>query len=134
MLKKELVLYDRDEKGELIPKATPLVLSEKDLESYPDLKGEEVAIVPITRGELKALFNVEGTDSDVQPETDKDGDAEIIIKYCKSPVFTEEELKYAKPVIIRSIVRTIFAESGVKFDETTGEKVLDKKQDEFGKN
>lgn len=133
MLKKDLTLYERDEKGILIPQEATLLLVKDDKENYPDLKGQKIKLIPMTRGELRKVFGVTGEVTETQPETDKDTDAELIVKYCKAPVYTIEELAYAKPVIVRSIVRTIFSESGVKFDDDAGTKSIDD-NDEFGKN
>ena len=132
MLSKNLVLYERDENGKLIPQKTKLLVTKKDLVDYPELKDQEISIIPIARGQLKKIFGIDGKESDTQPDTDRDGDADIIIKYCKNPAFTEDELVYAKPVIIRSIVRTIFDASGVKFKDNVGMKTIE--EDEFGKN
>ena len=87
-MKKELALYERDEKGELIPQERKLALSENDLKDYPELAKETVSIIPLKRGELKKMFNLSGKDSDIKPETDRDEDAEIIVKNCKGPQFT----------------------------------------------
>ena len=132
-MKKELALYDRDGEGILIPQLVPLQLSKIDLKNYPELEKEKIKIVPMPRGELKKVFDIDGKDTDEKPETDKDEDAEIIVKYCIEPVYTLEELVFAKPVFVRSIVRTIFAESGMTFNDKAGTKRIDK-NDEFGKN
>ena len=128
VLKKDLVLYERDEKGDLIPLEVKLNVSEK----YPELVGQSVKIVPLKRGEIKKLFNLDGKETDTTPETTKDVDGEIIVKNCKDPVFTMEDMECAKPVIIRTIMRTIFDESGIGLDKETGKKVVE--DDEFGKN
>ena len=133
VLKKELTLYERDDKGELISQEVELVLSKVDKENYPDLVGQTIGAIPMTRGALKKMFGVDGKATDVQPDTNKDIDAEIVLKYCKNPVYTKEDLKFVKPVIIRSIVKTIFDVSGVKVDEEAGVRKLDA-NDEFGKN
>ncbi len=133
MLKKELALYERDEKGILIPQKRTLELSEADMKQCPEYKDMEIMVIPLTRGELKKAFGLGGKDSDKKPDTDRDEDAEVIMKYCKDPVFTAEEAKYAKPIIVRSIVRTIFSESGVKIDDNAGTKKFEE-NDEFGKN
>ena len=133
MLKKELTLYDRDEKGELIPQECVLELSDRDKEEYPELVGEKVMVTPMTRGELKKMFGLTGKDVDTKPDLDKDTDAELIVSNCANPKYTMEELAHAKPVIVRSIVRTIFLESGVKLDDFTGEKTI-RDKDEFAKN
>jgi hypothetical protein len=131
-LNKALVLYDRDEEGELIPQTRKLELTNIDKENYPEYTDMEISIIPLTRGKLKKIFGLGGKDNDTKPDTDRDEDAEIIVQYCKDPQFTLDELKYAKPVVVRSIVRTIFLESGVKFDDNSGTKRIE--DDEFGKN
>ena len=133
VLNKTLALYDRSGEGVLIPQEVPLSMTEKDKENYPDMVGQKIRIIPLTRGEIKVMFALSGKESDEQPDTTKDEDGEIIVKYCKSPAFTLEELAYAKPVIVRSIVRTIFEESGITFDDKAGTKRIDD-NDEFGKN
>jgi len=133
VLNKTLALYDRSGEGVLIPQEVPLSMTEKDKENYPDMVGQKIRIIPLTRGEIKVMFALSGKESDEQPDTTKDEDGEIIVKYCKSPAFTLEELAYAKPVIVRSIVRTIFEESGIKVDNE-GVKKINDKDDDFGKN
>ena len=133
MLKKELTLYDRDNEGKLIAQEVTLELSKQDTIDYTEYVGEKVMVTPMTRGELKKLFGLAGKETDVKPETDKDSDAELIVSNCFDPQYTMEELTHAKPVIVRSIVRTIFLESGVKLDDFTGSKTI-VENDEFGKN
>ena len=131
-MKKDLMLYDRDEKGILIPQEVSLEVDEKDLSNYPELKNQTIKVIPITRGELKKLFSLQGTKDDKVPETTKDDDGEMIIKYCKDPLFTQEEVAYIKPVISRSIVNTIFRESGVIIGREGNKSIKD--NDELGKN
>lgn len=129
VLKKELTLYERDEKGELIPKEVELQVSKEDLKNYPDMAKQTIHMIPIPRGKLKKIFNSE---LETKGE-DVDGDAEIIMEYCKNPVYTEEDIKYVKPVVVRSITRTILSESGVHLDDSSGARRIDE-NDEFGKN
>ena len=130
VLKKSLTLYDRDENGELIPQEVELSLSEEDTKNYPELVGQTIQLIPLTRGELKSIYGLSGN---MDVSDGKDLDTDIIVKYCKEPVYTKEELAFAKPVVVRSIVRTILSESGVKFDDETGTKRFED-NDEFGKN
>ena len=123
-LTKELSLYDRNGEGELIPQTVKLQLTPKDAEDYKDLVGTEISITPLSRGEIKEIFSGKSED---------DADDNIILKHCKEPLYTAEELKHAKPVIIRSIVKTILTESGIKIT-SSGEKKIDEDTDEFGKN
>ena len=134
VLKKELVLYDRNDKGELIPQEVSLFLTSKDAQDYPELVGETVFVTPLTRGELRTMFGVDGRGVSAQPETTKDDDADIIVKHCANPKYTPEELVFAKPVFVRTLVRTIFRESGIVVDDDTGVRRLDEDADEFGKN
>jgi len=133
MLKKELTLYERDAEGELIPQERKLEVAKEDAKKYPELVEETIKVIPLKRGELKVMFGLKGKSDDKKPETDKDEDAEIVMKYCKDPVYTMEELSFAKPVVVRSIVRTIFIESGIKLDENAGTRKIDD-EDDFGKN
>jgi hypothetical protein len=133
MLNKTNTLYERDEKGELIPQEVTLQVTKKDMEENPELKGQTIKIIPLTRGELKKMFGFTGKPNEEVPDTTKDDDGELILNKCKSPQYTEEEVPYIKPAYTRSIVRTILVESGVKIDDESGEKRIDK-SDEFGKN
>ena len=133
MLKKDLSLYERDEKGILIPQETKLILEDVDRKNNPELIDQTIKVIPLTRGELKKLFGLKGKVDDVQPETDKDDDGELVLRYCKDPLFTKEEIEYTKPSVTRAIVKTIFEASGVKFDKGTGKKSINE-NDDFGKN
>ena len=93
------------------------------------LKGKKIVLEP--RGELKKLFNLGGKVDDEQPETDKDSDGEVILKHCFEPLYTKEEMPFVKPHIVRSIVSTIFEQSGIKLSGD-GTKTIE--DDEFGKN
>lgn len=130
LLSKELSLYERDEKGVLIPQEVELMLEEADKKAYPELVGQTITCTPLPRGELKKLFGVTGRVDD-SITTDKDDDGDLILSHCFSPKFTKDEIPFVKPVIVRSIVKTILSESGVKFD-SSGTKNLD--EDEFAKN
>ena len=122
-----MVLYDRDEKGELIAQYRPLVI-EEDNDLQKEFDGYEVAIIPMTRGETKRIF------SDVLKKDDKDLDGELVIKYCKDPAFTEEEVKHAKPALVGAIVNTILKESGIDVGSKTRKQAVKDAEDEFAKN
>jgi len=94
-LSKETSLFDRDEKGELIPKDITLEL----LEDKPIIKA-----VPLTRGQVQRLY----ADS-IKGQTTKDQDKEIIVKCCKQPHYTEEEIEHMKPKYISAIVTAILS-------------------------
>jgi hypothetical protein len=131
-ISKSLSLYERDSFGVLIAQETPLEVSEEDIKNYPELKDQTIKVIPMTRGELKVLFSLSGKKDDKVPETTRDEDGELILKYCKEPVFTKEELPYIKPVMTRSIVNTIFRESGIIIKKD-GEKSI-RENDSFSKN
>ncbi len=130
-LTKSLTLYERDSEGKLIPQEVKLEVDKKDLEEFPELKDMTIIITPLPRGELKKIFNLAGTVNDEKPDTDKDSDGEVILKHCFEPKYTEEEMPFVKPHSVRSIVSTIFLESGIKLSGD-GKKTDD--EDEFGKN
>lgn len=132
LLEKQHVLYDRDEKGELIPKEVTLIVDENN-ERQKEFKGTTIAITPLTRGELRRVF------SDVAKavngkEADTDNDAEIIVNHCKKPAFTIEDTKFLKPSLAKAIVDTILFESGVDITLPTKKKAIEEKEDEFAKN
>ena len=95
MIDKESMLFDRDEKGELISE-------ERKLKDETIIK-----IIPMTRGEIKKYF------SELKDNKDRDFDGELILKYCKEPKFTEEEIKFLKWNISNEIIGEIFRASGV---------------------
>jgi len=132
MLKKDLTLYERDTDGKLIPQEVDLDLDEEDKVNFPELVGQKIGITPLTRGELKKLFGMTGKSGEV-PETDRDDDGKVILEHCHNPKYTENEIAYLKPVVVRTIVKTIFKESGILFDKRTGKKSFDK-NDELRKN
>lgn len=133
MLKKDLTLYERDEHGELIPQEVELIVDEDDLSKYPELRNQTIKIIPMTRGELRKVFGSTGKAGEVAPDTSKDDDGELIVKNCKEPLYTKEEVTFLKPVYTRSIVKTIFKESGLVVDKNTGKKSMIE-EDSFGKN
>jgi len=126
VLKKDVVLYARDEAGELIPQDVDLVVDEDD-EDQAEFKGETIKAIPLTRGELKKLF------AKIGEGNDKDSDAEIIEKHCIEPKFTIEELKHAKPVMVSVIVNSILSISGISTKKNR-KKALQEKEDDFAKN
>lgn len=125
VLKKEISLYPRDEKGELIPKEVELVINEND-EHQKVLKGETIVLTPLPRGELKKLF------TDVKDD-DSDKDKMIILEHCKNPSYTEDDIKVLKPAHQHAIVNTILRESGLDVGKSRSQAVEDK-ETEFSKN
>lgn len=134
MLSKFETLYERDETGKLIPQEVKLELTRQDELDYPELKNQTVLIIPLTRGEIKKVFSnllVEDKKTDSNSVTDNDGD--VIVGHCMEPKYSSEDIKFVKPVIVRSILRTILTESGVKMSDESGSKKFED-NDEFGKN
>ena len=128
MLNKALTLFDRDEEGNLIPQTVELEVN-KENPKYEELKGSTIRMVPMTRGEIKRIFgSLDKTDI-----KDRDIDEEIVLKYCMTPEYTEEEVKYLKPEIVGPIVATIFKHSGLDMSKTKQEALKDA-EDEFAKN
>ena len=95
-LEKGNTLFARDESGELLPQNVVL----ETLPNKPSIK-----VVPMTRGALQAL--VAGLKSD--GNTTKDQDADIILKHCVEPAYSEEEVKFLKPKIANAIVTAIMS-------------------------
>jgi len=127
ILKKDISLYSRNDKEELIPQEVELEIDELD-EKQKLLKGETLFITPMTRGEIKELF--------ARPnlEQDKDLDGELILKHCKNPVYTEADVKFLKPYFTAAIVNTIFRESGLDMKRNTKKKAIQEAEDDFAKN
>ena len=75
MLNKEEVLFERDNKGELLPLLVDLATIEGD---------KQVRLVPMTKGDL-AKLNTLGLDEE-----------SMILNHCFEPKFTKEELPFMK--------------------------------------
>ena len=128
LLKKDAILFARDDKGKLVPQEVPLVIDDKDTEQVPH-KGKEVVIIPMCRGEVKRLFSAFDKEGD---DKDKDLDKEIITKYFVNPSFTEEDVEAMIPSYSSMLVNTVMYESGLSSGNK--KKAVDKKEDEFAKN
>ena len=94
-LKKETTLFERDEKGELLP-------VEVELEMLPDRP--LVKIKPMTRGKLQEFYA-----SAKEGQTTRDQDGEVILDHCIDPKFTADEIKCMKPLIVSAIASAIYA-------------------------
>jgi hypothetical protein len=121
-ISKSLTLYDRDEKGELVPKDVELVILDEDMKEY---EGSTISITPMPRGEIKRLFNLADKDQDI--------DDIMILEHCKNPSYSKEEVKHLKPQFATMLVNTIMKESGLKVDIPKKD-ALKEKEDEFVKN
>lgn len=128
VLEKKTTLFERDEKGELLPKEVPLVV-DKTNNDYETLKDETIVIIPLTRGELRKFF---GKDLDAESK-EKDLDGELIVKNCIKPSYNEKDVKHLRPGFATAIVDTIFFESGLDVKKPRA-KALEEKEDDFAKN
>ena len=129
MLSKEDILYDRDEKGNLIGQEVELEVDEKD-EEQMKYKGEKIKVIPISRGKLKRIFSSLGE----KGKEEKDFDGELILDHCADPKFTKEEIVNTKPVLTAIIVNTIFRESGIDVGKNSKKNAIAKAEDDFAKN
>ena len=89
-LSKEKSLFLRDERGELLSVEVPLEF----LDGEPKIK-----ILPMTKGELNKYLN----------EKTENREEEIILKFCKDPQYTPEDIRYLKPKIVNAIVFAVLA-------------------------
>ena len=97
LLRKEQSVFQRDEKGELIPQ----VLVLESLENKP-----EIEATLLTRGELLRIYKEAKSGN-----TSEEQDAEIIVKHCVNPSYTEQEAKDIKPNIAGAIVTALLSAS-----------------------
>jgi len=98
LLRKEDVILERDEKGEIIP--VKIVLETK--------AQEEIVVKPMLRGEIQKLF------ADAKNnETTRDQDKEIILKYCVNPSFTDKEVDDLKFYMTNAISSAVLKVSGL---------------------
>lgn len=101
MLSKEKILFERDEKGTLIPKVVKLEGTD-----------EEIKITPLVRGEFLRIFS-ETKDG----QTNKDQDAEIIKNHLVEPKLDDDEIRNMKSGYATIIVATILKHSGLKVEK-----------------
>lgn len=127
MLQKKASLYDRDEKGELLPLEVKVEIDET-IEAQLEYKDETIKVVPMPRGKIKRLFSEMGNEED-----NKDFDGDIICEHCFEPKYTKEEIAYLKPALTTIIVNTIFRESGLSVNNGRKKAML-QAEDEFAKN
>lgn len=133
VLSKNMLLFDRDDKGDVLPQEVEISFSDKD-PLQTDIKKDTVIITPMLRGEMKRMFSDLGIkDDDTTEQEEKDLDAEIMIKHCVNPKVNKEDVQYLKPYYVTAIVNTILVESGLS-PRTDKKKALDEKEDEFSKN
>ena len=127
VMKKSDSLYERDEKGKLIPIEVKLEIID---ETDPVLKnyiGETIRVIPMPRGKIKRIF------ADVKEDNESDMDGEIILEQCVEPKYTKDELVHIKPALASAIVNTVLRESGLDVGKSR-KKALLEAEDEFAKN
>ena len=145
VLKKDVTLFERDEKGELLPKEVDILVDENDFEQAP-LKGEKIIITPLTRGELKKFFSdvailgerrknlsVEERQK-FDEDFSNDLDAQIILKHCHEPKYAKKDLEFMKTGAVIALVNTILFESGIDVRRKSRREALKEVEDEFAKN
>jgi hypothetical protein len=109
MLSKKKILFDMNDKGELLPIETELVVNTDD-ELQSQYVGEKVKITPLSRDEIRAQFKK----TDVTDAESNDFDKELILTHCKEPSFTAQEINALKPAFVTMLVNTILDCSGIK--------------------
>ena len=128
ILEKNTSLFERDEKGELVAQLVTLNV-DKENPRYDELKDVQIRIIPMTRGEIKRVFSaLDGT-----KDTERDIDEEVILKHCKEPMYTKEDIKFLKTEYSTPIVATILKHSGLDVGKGK-EAALKEVEDDFSKN
>lgn len=127
VLKKETVLYDRNDEGKFIPKEVALEIDENDSEQLK-YKGETIFVTPMSRSEIKETF------ANISIDKNRDIDAELVIKHCKKPEFSIDDKEFMKPALVSCIVNTIFRESGLDINKNDRKKAQMDAEDDFAKN
>jgi len=122
MLQKNACIFTR-KNGQLIGEKVNLL-------EKVDGKVEEVIAKPLTRAELRELFN----NLDSKGETTKDKDSEIISENMVNPSFTYEEANDIPLDLANNFINTILSISGVKIENKSKKEMLLKTEDEFSKN
>jgi len=131
VLEKNTTLYERDEKGELIPIEVKVEIDEND-ERQLEYKGQTIFLIPMVRGQIRKMFSTLNAKDD--PTDDKDEDGEIILNHVKKPTYSEKEIPCIKPALTTILVNTVLRESGLRVGNKSKVSAMKKKEDEFGKN
>ena len=104
MLDKNKVLFERDEKGEVLPKKV-----------FVEALKDDIVITPLSWGEWKRirtqmlLIN--------KQETSQEQCFELIQNHCVEPKFSLAELKALKPFVADAIENAIYNNSGIVADD-----------------
>ena len=97
-LEKTKTVFMRDEAGQLVPQEAELMLPDKPA----------ILITPLLKGELQKYAAVAKT-AMKNKDSDKDVDADIIVKHCIEPKYTEAEAKDMKPEFSSAITVAILS-------------------------
>ncbi len=112
-LTKDNLLFERDDKGELIEREVVLEL----LKDKPTVK-----VKPLTRGQLQRI-RIKAVSSNIDERVESDN--EIIREGLVSPKLTDEEIKDTKPQMANAIIMAIIAVS-LDVSQTEVNKDVDK--------
>ena len=100
-------MFERDEKGEVLPKKV-----------FVEALKEEIIITPLTWGEWKKIRNSLLLAVSGKQESSQDQDFDVILNHCLEPKFSLEELqKHIKPYVAEAIAATIYNHSGLVSDD-----------------
>jgi len=131
ILTKKEVLFERDEKEQIIPIEAELIVDADNI-YQKKYAGRNIKLTPIPRGKLRRIF-AEIRKGDADSETESDNT--VVKEHCIEPAFTDTDLLTDMPGLIASIVNTILYHSGLDTTKgMTNKKSLEKKEDEFSKN
>ena len=123
VLKIEDCIWERDEKGELIPQ---LVNTYEKINN----KEEKVKVIPLTRGERKKLMSK----LDDKGDTSIDSDKELVLKHVIEPKFTEETMEFTEFGLIENLAMTVLQASGLPVGKNkTVKKANEKVETDFQK-
>jgi len=112
LLDKKNALLERDSNGELLPVNVKLETLDDDV---------EVILKPMSKGELAEISN----NSKLNNNIDGD-DIKIISKFCVKPVFTDDEVKFLKPIISQAIIIALLSVSTGLNQKNLANKLKDK--------
>jgi len=132
-ISKDMTLYARDDKGELLPVEVNVTVDPED-RAQDAYVGETITLTPMTRGEIKKMFaDLSQVSAEDAAKKERDVDGELILKHCVVPAYEKDDLKFATPAFTTVFVNTLFKQSGL--EPKLGKKeAIEKKEDEFAKN
>ncbi len=118
----EAVFKNKD--GKLIAEEFEMVDYEAmDEEIVPTMK-----LVPLVGDVLKDFIKNANNNDDAKAEEVENRLIDILIKHIEEPKFTIEQFKIIKPMVLKSIMKTVMVASGVPLDRVTIKTKSEKKQ------